>query len=54
MEPSIIQGSITLTAPTSFAIKHRCASLMNNVGFGQANNFGVDEVYTQVKVTKIK
>lgn len=54
MEPSLIQGSVTLTAPTTFVIKHRCSTTLANVGFGTAINFGVEEVYTQVKITKLK
>jgi hypothetical protein len=54
MEPSRIMGAITLTEPTTFVIKHRCATTMANTGFGSAASFGVDEVYTQVKITKAK
>ncbi|MGZ3787766.1 MAG: hypothetical protein ACXVLQ_04545 [Bacteriovorax sp.] len=54
MEPSTIMGQVTLTAATSFVIKHRCATSMTLMGFGVAAGFGVDEVYTQVKITKVK
>lgn len=54
MEPSVIMGQITLTTATSFVIKHRCASTLTSTGFGTAVSFGVDEIYTQVKITKIK
>jgi hypothetical protein len=54
MEPSRIMGAVTLTEPTTFVIKHRCATTMANTGFGSAASFGVDEVYTQVKITKAK
>ncbi|MBC7713232.1 MAG: collagen-like protein, partial [Rhizobacter sp.] len=53
MEPSRIMGALTLIAPASFVIKHRCATL-SSTGFGAAASFGVDEVYTQVKITKMK
>ena len=54
MEPSIIMGQLNLTAQTTFVIKHRCGNKMDNVGFGTAVSFGVDEVFTQVKITKVK
>jgi hypothetical protein len=54
MEPSVIMGQITLTSATNFVIKHRCGSTLTNIGFGTAVSFGVDEIYTQVKITKLK
>lgn len=54
MEPSIIMGQITVAAPTSFIIKHRCSSTLLNTGFGLPSSFGVEEVYSQIKITKIK
>jgi hypothetical protein len=54
MESSTIMGQITLTAPTTFVVKHRCATTLADVGFGVAVSFGVEEVYTQVKITKLK
>lgn len=54
MEPSRILGVVTITEATTFVIKHRCATAMNTIGFGAATSFGVEEVYTQVKITKAK
>lgn len=54
MEPSRILGAVTITEATTFVIKHRCATAMNTIGFGAATSFGVEEVYTQVKITKAK
>jgi hypothetical protein len=54
MEPSMIMGQVVIATPTTFVVKHRCQTLMNNVGFGMASSFGVDEIYTQVKIIKIK
>jgi len=34
-----------------FEVQHRCA-VSHPVGFGLGANFGVDEVYTQVKIMK--
>ena len=54
MEPSKIFGMIKITVPTTFVIKHRCSIILQTIGFGIATSFGVDEVYTQVKITKVK
>lgn len=54
MEPSRIMGIVTITETTTFVIKHRCATAMATVGFGAAISFGVEEVYTQVKIVKAK
>ncbi len=54
MNSSFIEGHITLSAATTFEIQHRCTSTRDIVGFGVAANFGVDEVYTQVKITRVK
>ena len=54
MEPSKIIGALTLNVATTVVIKHRCATSMTNSGFGVSTNFGVSEVYTQVKITKVK
>lgn len=54
IEPSMIMGQLVLSAQTTFVIKHRCTTKMDVMGFGSAVNFGVDEVYTQVKITKLK
>lgn len=54
MDPSRILGVVTVTEPTTFVIKHRCATAMATMGLGVAISFGVDEVYTQVKIVKSK
>lgn len=54
MESSRILGVFTISEATSFVIKHRCGTSMPNIGFGAAVSFGVEEVYTQVKITKAK
>lgn len=53
MEPSTIMGQVTITSPTTYVIKHRCATSMTNIGFGAPANFGVEEIYTQVKIVKL-
>ncbi|MDD4976015.1 MAG: hypothetical protein PHY93_16795 [Bacteriovorax sp.] len=54
MDPSILMGQVTITVPTTFVIKHRCSLTTVNIGFGVAMSFGVEELYTQMKITKIK
>ncbi len=51
--PSFIQGVVEVTNDTIFEVQHRCTSGRDVVGFGVAANFGVDEVYTTVKITKV-
>lgn len=53
MEPSTIMGQVTITAPTTYVVKHRCATSMTNIGFGAPASFGVEEIYTQVKIVKL-
>lgn len=50
---SIIRGRFTLNAQKNLEIQHRCASTVNNTGFGEASNFGVVEVYTEVLIWKV-
>jgi hypothetical protein len=54
MDPSRILGALTINESTTFVIKHRCSTAMNTIGFGVATSFGVEEVYTQVKIIKSK
>jgi hypothetical protein len=51
---SFIRGVITISSPKTFEIQHRTTSSGPSFGLGIANSFGEDEVYTQVKITKVK
>jgi len=51
---SKIVGQIVLTNSSTFEIQHRCSTTGTTTGFGNASSMGVDEVYTQVKITKVK
>ena len=51
---SVITGQIVLTVPTTFEIQHYSGTTKTTDGFGRAVGHGVDEIYTQVKITKIK
>jgi len=54
MNHSLIKGRIVLTASKTFEIQHRCSTTFATAGFGGPSNFSVEEVYTQVKITKVK
>lgn len=49
---SIALGEIELTASTTFQVQQRCAAEKLTVGLGIASNFGLPEIYTQVKIVK--
>jgi hypothetical protein len=51
---SKIIGEVIISEASSFEIQHRCTTSRTIVGFGVASSFGEDEVYTQVKVEKVK
>ena len=51
---SLGAGRIVITASKTFEILHRCAATSTGTeGMGRAGGFGVDEIYTIVKVTKV-
>lgn len=50
---SHIEGEITLTASKTFEIQHRSSATSSGEGFGSAAAYGLDEVYTVVKITKL-
>ncbi len=49
---SIIEGIVSLASSTTYEVQHR-GSNPNLTGFGLPSNFGVDEVYTQVRITQL-
>ena len=51
---SDLNGIIEITQATTFKIVHRCELTSETYAFGYAVNFGADEVYTQLKIIKIK
>lgn len=50
---SKIRHYADLGSSTDFSIQHRCTTTVATVGFGADSNFGVNEVYTIVKITKL-
>lgn len=51
---STIKGRINLSKSTTFEVQHRCVSSTATDGFGVASGLGVDEVYTQLEITKLR
>lgn len=50
---SRVKGTITISSPKTFELQQRFGATKTN-GLGLACNFGDDEVYSQVKITKVK
>ena len=51
---SMLMGSIEISSSKTFEIRHQCSTTYASQGLGDASSFSVGEVYTQVKITKIK
>jgi hypothetical protein len=51
---SHIYYQVTITSSNIFEIRHRCSLTSGTTGFGLTGSFGVDTVYTQVKITKVR
>jgi len=51
---SAIRGRFTITSSKTFELQHRCDTTHSTNGFGIPSNFGVDEVYAQIKLTRIE
>jgi hypothetical protein len=50
---SIVEGAFTIAVSSAFEIQHYCSTTAATLGFGQAVNFAVDEIYTIVNLWKI-
>lgn len=50
---SEVGGVITLSTTNTFKVEHYGEQSFTNNGFGVQSSFGVPEVYTQVKITKL-
>jgi hypothetical protein len=51
---SVLAGTITLTASKTFELQHRVTTTRATTGFGQPATFGDSEIYSIVKITKVK
>jgi hypothetical protein len=54
MNNSVIYGEVEITSSKTYEIQHYCSGTVATSGFGFPNSFGLDEVYTQVKITKLR
>lgn len=50
---SIIQGRFTINSQKTLEIQHRCQTTMGTSGFGKANSFGENEIYTTAEFWKV-
>lgn len=48
---SVINTTVTINVATTYKIEHRCNATQLTSGFGGANSYGTDEVYTTIKIT---
>ena len=51
---SIVKGEININSSTTIEVQHRCQATKATDGLGNAMSFGDDEVYTVVKITKLR
>jgi hypothetical protein len=51
---SIGETTININSSTTYEIQHRCQTTQGTNGFGIPRNMGVSEVYTQVKIEKLR
>lgn len=50
---SLIEGVFTIAGSKTFEIQHQCSTTRATNGFGAASSFSVNEVYTQIRISKI-
>jgi hypothetical protein len=50
---SFVIGRFTIASSKTFEIQHRCIATRGGDGFGNASNFSVVEVYTDVQIWKV-
>jgi len=48
-----LESTIEITSSITFEIQHRCSTTKAGDGFGIASSFGVDEIYTTLKIKKV-
>ena len=51
---SVIDGTIEISDSKTFELQHRCSTTYINAGFGQSSGFGENEIYSMVKITKLR
>lgn len=48
-----LEGVFTINGTKTFELQQRCSIALATIGFGQAINFGDNEVYTMIKIEKL-
>ena len=51
---STVIGSIDISISTTYELQHECTQTKTTDGFGSDSSLGLDEVYAQVRITKIR
>lgn len=51
---ALLNGALNITTATTYQIEHACATTKNTNGFGTYSNLGSFELYTQVKITRLR
>jgi len=51
---SKIIGEVRISSSKTFEIQHRCDTTYASFGFGYPTSFGLEEVYTIIKITKLR
>ena len=52
MSPSLLSGKITIAGSKDFELQHQAATSVTD-GFGRACNFGVEELYADLKIWEL-
>lgn len=50
---SVVRGRFTIASQKVFELQHRCQTTRSSDGFGSANSFGENEIYSQVMIFKV-
>lgn len=50
---SLLIGTLNIASPKVFELQHMCGLTRTTDGFGSSAGFGVSEVYTQLKISKV-
>jgi hypothetical protein len=53
VQNALMIGTLEVTSVKTFEIQHRGTATQVGNGFGGSVSFGVDEIYTQIKITKV-
>lgn len=51
---SVVMGTIEISSSKTFELRHRCGTTRATNGLGAACSFGDNEIYSKVKITKLK